>query len=186
MKIRSTAIEDLMQIDLDIFEDDRGFFLESYNIRRYNDLGIKADFVQDNHSRSFKNVLRGLHYQINNPQAQIVYVSQGVIFDVVVDLRPWSKTFKSWFGITLSGETAQPQQLYMGPGLAHGFLVLSELADVHYKVSRTYSPSDEGGLVWYDPEISIDWPCKEPKVSERDVGFPLFKDIPETRFPSET
>jgi len=181
MKIKPTSIEGLMQIEPDIFQDERGFFMESYNVSRYNELGIKNDFVQDNHSRSYKNILRGLHYQINNSQAQIVYVSQGRIFDVAVDLRPSSKTFKKWFGMVLSGD--EPQQLYMGPGLAHGFVVLSEVADVQYKVSRIYDPADEGGLLWCDPEIAIDWPCKEPRVSTRDADFPLLKDIPEEKLP---
>ena len=183
MRTEPTGIDDLIKIFPDIFRDERGFFLESFNVSRYNNFGIKVDFVQDNHSRSNKNILRGLHYQVKNPQAQIVYVSRGKIFDVVVDLRPWSKTFKSWFGLELSGEN--PQQLYMGPGFAHGFLVLSKVADVHYKVSRNYNPSDEGGLIWCDPEIAIDWPCKEPKISDRDAEFPLFNDIPETRLPNE-
>jgi dTDP-4-dehydrorhamnose 3,5-epimerase len=181
MKVKPTGIEDLMQIDPDVFRDERGFFLESYNSLCFNELGIKHDFVQDNHSRSHKGILRGLHYQVVSPQSQIVYVSQGKIFDVAVDLRPWSKTFKKWFGMELSGDN--PQLLYMGPGLTHGFVVLSEIADVHYKVSRTYDPSDEGGLRWCDPEVAIDWPCKEPKVSSRDAKFPLLKDIPETKFP---
>ena len=181
MKIKPTGIEGLIQIEPDIFKDERGFFLESYNVSRYNELGIKDNFVQDNHSRSYKSILRGLHYQINNSQAQIVYVSQGRIFDVAVDLRPLSKTFKKWFGMVLSGDN--PQQLYMGPGLAHGFVVLSEVADVQYKVSRIYDTEDEGGLLWCDPEISINWPCKEPRVSTRDADFPMLKDIPAEKLP---
>tara|TARA_Y100000294_G_scaffold96136_1_gene89400 strand:- start:672 stop:1229 length:558 start_codon:yes stop_codon:yes gene_type:complete len=184
MKIEPTGIEGLVQIYPDVFRDERGFFLESYNAPRYNDSGIKADFVQDNHSKSYKNVLRGLHYQIKNPQAQIVSVSQGRIFDVAVDLRPSSRTFKNWFGVELSGDN--PQQLYMEPGLAHGFVVLSEVADVHYKVSRTYDHSDEGGLRWCDPEIAIEWPCDDPRVCSRDAEFPLFKNIPESDFPHKT
>ena len=184
MKVRPTGIKGLLQINLDIFQDERGFFLESYNVPRYNESGIEESFIQDNHSRSYKNILRGLHYQVKNPQAQIVYVSHGEIFDVVVDLRPSSNTFKNWFGLVLSGD--KPQQLYMGPGLAHGFVVLSDIADVHYKVSRTYDSSDEGGLLWDDPEINIDWPCKAPRVSDRDAKFPLLKDISDTKLPQQS
>ena len=149
------------------FEDARGFFLESFEQERYRALGIAENFVQDSHSRSRKNVLRGLHFTRNRPQAQIVTVMRGKIFDVVVDIRKDSPTFGKWFGAELSDEG--PRQVYMAHRYAHGFCVLSDYADLHYKVSQRYDPSDEGGLIWNDREVNIDWPIKDPVISERDA-----------------
>lgn len=155
-----------MVLEPNRFEDTRGFFLESFEQERYRALGITEDFVQDNHSRSRKNVLRGLHFTRNRPQAQIVTVMRGRIFDVVVDIRKGSPTFGKWYGTELSDEG--PRQIYMAHGFAHGFCVLSDYADLHYKVSQRYDPSDEGGLIWNDGEVRIDWPIKDPVISARD------------------
>lgn len=169
MKVVVQPFAGVMVLEPDRFEDARGFFLESFEQDRYRALGIAEDFVQDNHSRSKKNVLRGLHFTRNKPQAQIVTVIHGRIFDVVVDIRKDSPTFGKWYGTELSDEG--PNQIYMAHGFAHGFCVLSDWADLHYKVSQCYDPSDEGGLIWNDNEVKIDWPVKEPRMSERDMGY---------------
>jgi len=166
VKIVAQPFSGVMVLEPDRFEDARGFFLESFEQERYRALGITEDFVQDNHSRSRKNVLRGLHFTRNRPQAQIVTVICGRIFDVVVDIRKDSPTFGKWSGTELSDEG--PRQVYMAHGFAHGFCVLSDYADLHYKVSQRYDPSDEGGLIWNDSEVRIDWPIKDPVISARD------------------
>ncbi len=142
---------------------------------------IADDFVQENHSRSSKGILRGLHFTVRRPQAQLVTVMRGKVFDVGVDLRPGSKTFGRWFGAELSDEG--PCQMYMPPGFAHGFCVLSDVADLHYMVSCIYDHSDEGGLRWNDPEIGIRWPLERPIISERDARYPLFAELDEARLP---
>ena len=153
MLVKDTGLAGLLLIEPACFRDERGFFLESFQAERYREHGISDNFVQDNHSRSRRNVLRGIHFQVKHPQAQVVTVVRGRIFDVAVDLRPSSPTFARWYGVELSDEG--PRQLYMAPGFGHGFCVLSELADLHYKVSRLYDPADEGGLIWNDSEIGI-------------------------------
>lgn len=168
MKVSRCHLDGILLIEPIIYADDRGLFLESFEQERYRAVGIIENFVQDNHSRSRKNVLRGLHFTRNKPQAQIVTVMRGKIFDVVVDIRKDSPTFGKWFGTELSDEG--PRQVYMAHGFAHGFCVLSDFADLHYKVSQRYDPSDEGGLIWNDSEIQISWPIKDPVVSERDMG----------------
>jgi len=168
VKIMAQPFAGVIVLEPDRFEDARGFFLESFEQERYRALGITEDFVQDNHSRSRKNVLRGLHFTRNKPQTQIVTVMRGRIFDVVVDIRKDSPTFGKWFGTELSDEG--PRQIYMAHGFAHGFCVLSDWADLYYKVSQRYDPSDEGGLIWNDGEVKIDWPIKDPVISERDLG----------------
>lgn len=167
MKVSKCHLDGILLIEPAIYADDRGFFLESFEQERYLELGITEEFVQDNHSRSRKNVLRGLHFTRNKPQAQIVTVMRGRIFDVVVDIRKDSPTFGKWFGTELSDEG--PRQIYMAQGFAHGFCVLSDIADLHYKVSHRYDPNDEGGLIWNDREVKIDWPIKDPVISERDA-----------------
>jgi len=162
-------------IEPDFFQDERGFFLENYHKERYNNLGIEDEFLQENHSRSKNNVLRGMHYQINQPQAQIVTVIRGNILDVVVDLRIDSKTYGKWESVELSDNG--PRQVYMAPGFAHGFLVISEWADLHYNVSRNYNPSDEGGILWNDPDVNINWPSNSPIVSGKDQKLNYFKDL---------
>ena len=176
MKVIQTPMSGLVVIEPQLFQDDRGFFLETYQESRYLEAGIFDSFVQDNQSRSVRGVLRGLHFQINHPQAQIVTVMRGSIFDVVVDLRPASQTFGRWFGVELS-DCIAARQVYMAPGFAHGFCVLSDWADLHYKVSRHYDPHDEGGLLWNDKDVGICWPLREPVVSVRDAVFPHLKDL---------
>ena len=171
----------LLLIEPQRFEDDRGFFLESFHAGRYRDNGITDSFVQDNQSRSRRNVLRGMHFQVKRPQAQIVTVMRGRIFDAAVDLRPGSSTFGRWQGVELSD--AGPRQLYMAPGFAHGFCVVSDIADLHYKVSELYDPDDEGGLRWDDSDIGIEWPVSAPIVSTRDAAFPRLRDLTAEKLP---
>ncbi|MFZ0150788.1 MAG: dTDP-4-dehydrorhamnose 3,5-epimerase [Xanthobacteraceae bacterium] len=181
MDVTRTGLSGLVLIEPPCFRDERGFFLESFHSKRYRDTGIDDAFVQENHSRSRYGVLRGLHFQIKRPQAQIVIVIRGRIFDVGVDLRSWSATFGRWCGIELSD--TGPRQLYMAPGLAHGFCVLSEFADLHYKVSQFYDHTDEGGLIWNDPDVGIRWPIYVPIVSERDSAYSTLRQLSPERLP---
>lgn len=184
MEIQSTPIEGIIIIKPVTFCDSRGYFLETYHEKRYKELGIVDVFVQDNQSRSKNGVLRGLHFQVKRPQSQLITILRGHIFDVGVDLRPDSPTFGQWFGLELCDTGEYPRQLYMAPGIAHGFYVLSDFADLHYKVSRLYDAHDEGGLLWNDPTIDIKWPfTKIPEVTSRDAAFPRLKDISETLLP---
>ena len=173
MNIFKTPLEGFLAIEPDLFKDDRGFFLETYQEERYQQAGIIDKFVQDNHSQSTKGVLRGMHFQVKQPQAQIVTVMRGKIFDVVVDLRKKSNTFGQWHGVEL-GEDSKVRQVYMAPGFAHGFLVLSDFADLHYKISCIYDPTDEGGLLWNDSDVGIKWPSVNLIVNQRDSNFPKF------------
>ena len=175
MNITRTPLEGLLLIEPRCFQDERGFFLESYEQERYQAMGMMEDFVQDNHSRSARNVLRGLHFTRRNPQAQILTVMRGNIFDVVVDIRKDSPTFGKWFGVELSDEGIR--QMYMPHGFAHGFCVLSEYADLHYKVSQRYDSNDEGGLCWNDPDVGVEWPVCTPVISDRDRNHPLLRSI---------
>lgn len=174
MQVTKTLIEGILVIEPIVHNDSRGFFLESFNENRYNSIGVHDVFVQDNFSRSYKNVLRGLHFQSKNPQAQIVTVMYGEIFDVVVDIRKNSSTFGNWFGVKLS--LSGPSQIYMPPGFAHGFLVISDWADIHYKVSTIYNPINESGILWNDPDIGIEWPIKSPILSKKDANLMKLKD----------
>ena len=168
MKVIPTAIDGLLVIEPTVFGDDRGFFYESFNQRRFEDLtGVKADFVQDNHSRSARNVLRGLHYQIQQAQGKLVRVTSGSVFDVAVDLRKSSPTFGKWHGLELSGENKR--QFWIPPGFAHGFVVTSEHAEFLYKTTDYYAPEHERALIWNDPAIGIEWPLEvEPLLSGKD------------------
>jgi dTDP-4-dehydrorhamnose 3,5-epimerase len=181
MRVERTQLPGLLLIEPKCFRDERGFFLESFQATRYRAAGIRAEFVQDNHSRSVRGVLRGLHFQVRHPQAQIVTVMRGRIFDVALDLRASSATFGHWFGTELSDEG--PRQLYMEPGFAHGFCVLSDIADVHYKVSRIYDHTDEGGLFWNDPEVGIRWPLQAPVISRRDASYPRLCELDAAQLP---
>lgn len=178
MKIEPLKIEGALVIIPRVFGDSRGFFLEMWNRRSFREIGLDVDFVQDNHSRSSKHVLRGLHYQVNGrPQGKLVWVSSGVIFDVVVDLRENSPTFGKWDGRFLTAECHE--RIWAPPGCAHGFLVVSESADFHYKCTDYYSPQDERVLRWDDPVLGIEWPIPEgvaPVVAERDRTAPGFDD----------
>jgi len=175
MNVPKTPLEGFLVIEPDFFQDKRGFFLETYQEQRYKDAGIKDQFVQDNHSRSNKGVLRGMHFQVKHPQAKIVTVMQGRIFDAVVDLRPTSKTFGEWYGVELSDNGKN--QVYIAPGFAHGFCVLSQCADLHYKVSGIYDPADEGGLLSSDSDIGIEWPGNNFIINKRDAMFPPFSKV---------
>lgn len=183
MKIAATPLDGLLVIEPRCFQDERGFFLETYQEARYREAGILDIFVQDNQSRSVMGVLRGMHFQVERPQAQIVTVMRGHIFDVGVDLRPSSPTFGQWYGVEL-GDTG-PRQIYMAPGFAHGFCVLSDWADLHYKVSRSYDAHDEGGLFWSDPDVGIQWPVVQPIVANRDANYPWLKDLSQAQLPHE-
>ena len=169
IKIKSTSLEGFLIIEPNCYKDDRGFFLETYQEDIYKAAGITDKFVQDNQSRSIKGVIRGMHFQVNRPQAQIVTIMRGLVFDVGVDLRQNSPTFGRWHGVELS-DVGQ-RQVYMAPGIAHGFCVLSDLADLHYKVSRFYDPDDECGMVWNDSEVNIDWPSITPLIHQRDATY---------------
>ncbi len=181
MRIEETGLAGLLLIEPRCFRDERGFFLESFQAPRYREAGIGDDFVQDNHSHSVRGVLRGLHFQVRRPQAQIVTVMHGRVFDVAVDLRPDSATFARWFGVELSED--RPRQLYMAPGFGHGFCVLSDTADLHYKVSRIYDHGDEGGVVWNDPQLAIAWPIDNPIVAPRDRAFPRLAALRREQLP---
>tara|TARA_B100001123_G_C15334616_1_gene1032360 strand:+ start:4554 stop:5087 length:534 start_codon:yes stop_codon:yes gene_type:complete len=174
MKIINTPMEGLFVIQPEIFEDERGFFLESFNKQRFGKNRIKDEFVQDNISRSYKNVIRGMHFRTKKPQSQLVTVLNGCIFDVCVDLRKESKSFGKWYGIELSKDG--PRQIYMEPGFAHGFLCLSEFVDMHYKVSELFESNNEAGFVYDDQDISIDWPISNPILSTKDAELPSFRD----------
>lgn len=175
MKVVKTQIEDLLIIEPQIFGDERGFFYETYQKNRYIEAGIPLEFVQDNRSRSSKGVLRGLHFQKNKPQGKLVSVTQGEVFDVAVDLRVDSPTFGRYQSVLLSGDNKK--QFYVPPGFAHGFCVLSETADFQYKCTDYYDPSDEGGIIWDDPFLAIQWPISKPKLSDKDMSQPSFESI---------
>ncbi|KJS31066.1 MAG: dTDP-4-dehydrorhamnose 3,5-epimerase [Desulfatitalea sp. BRH_c12] len=181
MKITPTQLKDVLIIEPQVFGDQRGYFLETYQSRRYADAGIGLPFVQDNISFSQQGTLRGLHYQYPNGQAKMVQVLQGEIFDVAVDIRRGSPTFGQSVGVALCG--ASHQQLYIPPGFAHGFCVISPSALFMYKCSDYYAPQHEGGLRWNDPDLRIAWPVREPILSERDRHWPRLADIAADRLP---
>jgi dTDP-4-dehydrorhamnose 3,5-epimerase len=178
MRATPTSIPEVLILEPRVFGDDRGFFFESFNARAFEQAtGLKPEFVQDNHSKSARNVLRGLHYQIQNPQGKLVRVVQGEVFDVAVDLRKSSKTFGEWVGTHLSAENKK--QLWVPEGFAHGFVVLSESAEFLYKTTDYYAPGDEHCIFWDDPEIGIQWPLTAaPLLSAKDLqGKPWNKGV---------
>lgn len=178
MKFLPTALEEVILVEPRVFPDDRGFFLETYHQEKYAAGGIPDLFVQDNHSYSIRGTLRGLHAQLRHPQGKLVRVVQGEIFDVAVDIRPDSPTFGKWVGERLSGENFR--QLWMPPGFAHGFCVLSDTAHVLYKCTEIYRKDDEIGIVWNDPAIGIDWPLPPdtgPLLSPKDRDAPGLEAI---------
>lgn len=176
MKVIETNLPGVLIIEPQVFGDERGFFLETFQTQRYQEeAGIALPFVQDNHSRSQYGVLRGLHAQKTRPQGKLVRVARGKVFDVAVDIDPSSPYFGTWTGATLS-DTNQ-RQLWVPPGYAHGFVVLSEIADFEYKCTDFYKPGDEVGLVWNDPTVAIDWPLKEPLLSDKDRQWPTLAQI---------
>ena len=175
MKFLPTAIPEVVLVQPDVSRDDRGFFLESYQTRKYGEAGLPERFVQDNHSYSVRGTLRGLHAQLRNPQGKLLRVVQGEIFDVAVDIRPGSPTFGRWVGEVLSGENHH--QLWVPPGFAHGFCVTSETAHVLYKCTELYDREDEIAVAWNDPRIGVAWPVPEPLLSPRDLAAPPLAEI---------
>jgi dTDP-4-dehydrorhamnose 3,5-epimerase len=174
MKIIETSISDVKIIEPKVFGDERGFFMESYNHKNFVEaIGRDVQFVQDNHSRSQKGVLRGLHYQINQPQGKLVRVTNGAVYDIAVDIRKSSSTFGQWVGVELSAENNR--QLWVPAGFAHGFVILSDSADFLYKTTEYYAPEHERCIKWNDPDLAIDWQYKdEPALSEKDQQGSLF------------
>ena len=171
--IPSPTLPEIIIIEPDIFEDSRGFFIEMYHKEKFQEAGINENFVQDNRSRSKKGTLRGLHYQVKNPQGKLIWALSGEIFDIAVDIRRKSPTFGKWFGSTLSGENKKA--LYIPPDFAHGFCVMSEEAEVFYKCTDFYSPENERCIRWDDPELGIEWPIKYPTLSDKDKKAPSLK-----------
>ena len=176
MKVTETALPGVRIIEPRVFGDARGFFLETFQAERYRqEAGIELPFVQDNHSRSRRGVLRGLHSQSPNPQGKLVRVARGEVFDVAVDINPASQTFGKWVGVTLSD--TNNLQFWVPPGYAHGFVVLSEVADFEYKCTDYYNVSAEIGVIWNDPDVGIDWPIKDPQLSKKDEALPSLAQI---------
>lgn len=176
--VTQTPIKDLLVIEPQVFGDERGYFFESYNARDFADHNIAATFVQDNQSQSVRGVLRGLHYQVNHPQAKLVRVLSGEVFDVAVDIRPESPSFGKWFGVKLTGENKK--QFWIPTGFAHGFLTLSEKAVFAYKCTDYYHPEDEAGIIWNDADINIEWPLEnlDPILSAKDkLWLPLKQTV---------
>lgn len=174
MEVTKTRVDGVLLIKPKVFGDERGYFVETYQKERYSEIGITHPFVQDNHSMSRRGILRGLHYQTKHPQGKLVMVSLGAVFDVAVDIRPDSPTFGKWFGAILSQENQH--QLWIPPGLAHGFLVLSDIAHFHYKCTDFYDPKNEASILWNDPELNIEWPFAEDVVlSQKDMNALSFK-----------
>jgi dTDP-4-dehydrorhamnose 3,5-epimerase len=175
MKTLPTTLPGVVLLELDVFGDHRGRFMETFRRDRYREFGIDLEFVQDNFSSSTKGILRGLHYQLHHPQGKLVHVTRGEVFDVAVDIRKGSPTFGQWFGTILSADNHR--QMWVPPGFAHGFLVTSEQADFVYKVTANYAPADERGIAWNDPELAIAWPiASEPTLSKKDAAAPLLRD----------
>ncbi|MCP1104982.1 dTDP-4-dehydrorhamnose 3,5-epimerase [Serratia nevei] len=176
MQVSDTRIHGVKIVQPKVFGDARGFFLETFEKKRYQEaLDIEFEFVQDNHSRSSKGVLRGLHFQTVNPQGKLVRVVRGEVFDVVVDIRKDSPSYGVWEGVVLSEENKT--QFWIPPGLAHGFVVLSDIADFEYKCTDYYNPIHEGCLLWNDPDIGIEWPLDNPLLSEKDKNGSFFNAL---------
>jgi dTDP-4-dehydrorhamnose 3,5-epimerase len=174
--MRATPLDhpEVLLIEPDVFPDPRGFFMETFHSIKYAEHGLPAVFLQDNHSRSSRGVLRGLHYQLENPQGKLVRVVSGEVFDVAVDIRRGSPRFGTWVGAVLSEENQR--QIYVPPGFAHGFCTLSERADFLYKCTELYAPGDEYGIAWDDPDIAIEWPKMDYLISDKDLANPLLSE----------
>ena len=175
MKVIETALPGVLIIEPKVFGDHRGFFLETFQVDRYREAGITLPFVQDNHSRSQRGVLRGLHFQRTRPQGKLVSVSRGAVYDVAVDIDPSSATHGKFVGVELNDDNHR--QMWVPPGYAHGFCVLSEVADFQYKCTDFYFPADEGGLAWNDPDVGIPWPIEAPQLSAKDANNPRLRDL---------
>lgn len=174
MKVTPTELPEVLLIEPDVFGDTRGFFMESFHAEKYGKFGLPQQFVQDNHSRSSRGVLRGLHYQLRQPQGKLVRVVSGEVFDVAVDIRTGSPRFGQWSGVVLSEDNQR--QLYIPSGFAHGFCVLSDMADFLYKCTDYYAPDDEHGIIWNDPAIGIEWPNIEYLLSDKDRNYAKLND----------
>ncbi len=182
IKLQETSIPDVLLVEPRVFSDSRGFFLETFHGKKYAEQGIERSFIQDNFSHSSRGILRGLHYQLKYPQAKLIYVVTGEIFDVAVDIRRGSPTFGKWTGAYLSAKNKS--QIFIPEGFAHGFYVISAEADVIYKCSEYYVPGDEYGVIWSDAEIGIEWPLEEtPVLSDKDEKFPRLNDMPKEHLP---
>lgn len=181
MIVETTALEGVMILRPDVYSDGRGYFMETHHQARYRDHGIDRTFVQDNLSYSVRGTLRGLHFQVRRPQAKLVQVIAGRIWDVAVDLRPSSATYCRWLGVSLSDENHR--QLFIPEGFAHGFCVLSPSAHFMYKCTDFYAPDDEAGVVWSDPDIGIHWPVEDPIVSEKDRNLPRLAELSPRQLP---
>jgi dTDP-4-dehydrorhamnose 3,5-epimerase len=177
LEFRPLELSDVVLVVPDVHRDPRGFFLETWHARKYAEAGIDANFVQDNQSRSTRGILRGLHAQIRSPQGKLVRAARGEIFDVAVDVRRGSSTFGRWVGVSLSAENFK--QCYVPPGFAHGFCVVSAVAQVEYKCTDLYDPASEVGIAWNDPSIGIRWPVSEPLLSDRDRRHPTLAELTE-------
>ena len=175
MKVTETKLAGMLIIEPKVFGDARGFFKETFQAERYQEAGIEYTFVQDNYSRSQKGVLRGLHFQITKPQGKLVSCPKGAVFDVAVDIDPESTTYGQYVGVELTEENHK--QLWVPPGYAHGFCVLSETADFQYKCTNYYDPSDEGGVIWNDPDVAIEWPIADPSLSNKDALLPTLAEL---------
>ena len=176
MKITETELPGVVVIEPKVFGDERGFFIETFQVERYQSLaGISAKFVQDNHSRSRRGVLRGLHVQKQQPQGKLVRAARGEIFDVAADIDPRSPTFGRWVGVTLSD--TNHRQLWIPPGYAHGFVVVSEIADFEYKCTAYYHPQSETGVIWNDADLGIAWPIQDPILSDKDKRLPTLASL---------
>ena len=175
MKFTPLALPEVILVEPDVHRDPRGFFVETYHLEKYRAGGIAGPFVQDNHSRSVQGTLRGLHAQRRRPQGKLVRAVDGEMFDVAVDIRRGSATFARWVGARLSGENFQ--QLYVPPGFAHGFCVLSAVVHVEYKCTDFYDAADEIGLAWNDPDVGIEWPIRDPIISDKDRRLPSLRQL---------
>jgi len=181
MNVKETKLPEVLVLEPAVFSDERGFFLETWNSTRYEEAGIKGFFVQDNISFSKKGVLRGLHFQYPQSQGKLVQVLSGEVVDVAVDIRKDSPTFGQWVSEVLSD--ANNRQIYIPLGFAHGYCVISETAVFSYKCTDFYNPGSEGGIIWNDPDINIDWPLEEPILSSKDADYPRLKDIRPEKLP---
>ena len=181
MNVRETKLPGVLLLEPDVFGDERGFFMETWSATRYEQVGIPGPFVQDNASSSSKGILRGLHFQHPKAQGKLVQILSGEVVDVAVDIRAGSPTFGQWISEVLSG--TNHRQMYIPPGFAHGYCVTSETALFSYKCTDFYNPATEGGVIWNDPDLGIDWPTAEPVLSAKDMSFSRLKDIPQDKLP---
>lgn len=181
MKVIETGLDGVLIIEPKVFGDQRGFFQETWSKPKYETIGVREEFVQDNLSYSTRGVLRGLHYQMPHTQGKLVAVIQGTVFDVAVDIRAGSPTLGRWTGVELSGENHR--QLWIPPGFAHGFCVISDTAYFSYKCTDIYTPAAEGGILWNDPDIGIEWPITGGTLSDKDRQYPRLRDVPLAALP---